>query len=104
VNDNHDNEAAGRLERAAKHWQQWQDTAALAFPVEDVLDRMSADALAVLAENKTMRQRLGLVAEEVRELPEMCRNLVGPRCGEAYDRSREARRLVGEWQPAEGDE
>jgi hypothetical protein len=51
--------------------------------------------------------RLLEVAEELAELPEICRDLVGPRCGEAVDRARDARRLVreilAEQQPAPVD-
>lgn len=32
--------------------------------------------------------------EELEELPQMCRDLVGPRCGEAYDRARNALQLA----------
>lgn len=48
------------------------------------------------AEQATPRGRLQEVAEELAELPEICRDLVGPRCGEAVDRARDARRIVRE--------
>lgn len=118
MNDSHDSgwfrdtSEARRLleaERAKVDAMEAEFVAQATARLETLLDRLpdsthvmaaKADLRAVLAENKTMRQRLTLVAEEVRELPEMCRWLVGPRCGEAYDRAREAHRLVGEWQPA----
>lgn len=49
--------AAERLGRFVQHWTQWQDTAALAFPVEEVLDRVAADSRTVLAALGSARVR-----------------------------------------------
>lgn len=104
MNDSHDNGAAGRLSAylAEREIQISRDEiAALAVNANQTVWLRASDLRAVLAENETMRQQLRLVAEELEEFPEMCHWLTGPRCGEAYDRAREARRLVGQWQPAD---
>jgi hypothetical protein len=59
-------------------------------------ERTPEPAPAAESSRPAPRGKLEELAEELEELPEICRDLVGPRCGEAVDRARDARRLVRE--------